>query len=187
MRKPLVGEPPGLTPSIGSLRDGIVDQAKRVREDCDYSSQRHFNTGAFFKLLHYAFGVGVAVLGSLGGAALLAPQSVSLFVGGVSSIGAAALVGVSTALSPGESASSHYRAGNEYLGVRKDATAFLELDVRKAGTSDDALEGCVRVLKDRAISLDRAYSDLYTPQWAYRKAKDDIRRGQTRHLVDRRR
>ncbi len=37
MRKPLVGETPGLTPSIGSLREGIVDQAKRVREDCDYS------------------------------------------------------------------------------------------------------------------------------------------------------
>jgi hypothetical protein len=181
----LAGETPSLSATGGSLKEGIIHQAQRVREDSDYSSQRHFNTGAFFKLLHYGFGVGIAILGAVGGSALLFPQSVSLLVGGVSSIGAAALVGVSTALSPGESASCHYRAGSEYLGVRKDATAFLDLDVRKPDTAEGDLERRVRDLKDRAIVLDRAYSDLYTPQWAYRKAREDIRRGQTRHAVDR--
>ena len=127
------------------------------------------------------------MLGALGGGALLFPHTISVLVGGVSSIGAAALVGVSTALNPSETSSSHYRAGNEYLALRKEVRSFLDLDVRKSGASDEVLEGRVRALKDRAISLDRTYGVLYTPRFAYRQAQADIRRGQTRHEVDRRR
>ncbi len=169
----------------GTVRQGVVNQAQRIREDCDYSSQRHFNTGAFFKVLYYVLGVVVAVLGSLGGATLLAPRAISVPLGAIASLGAAAVVGVSTALSPGQTASSHFRAGNDYLALKKEAIAFLDLDVRKPGAVDDSLEAQVRRLRERAVSLDETYSDLYTPEWAYRAARENIRRGQTTHLVDR--
>lgn len=173
-----------VAPEQGTLRQGIIDQADRIREDCDFSSQRHFNTGAFFKVLYYAFGVVVAILGSLGGAALLAPSAISAPIGAVASLSAAGVVGVSTALSPGQASADHYRAGNDYLALRKEAIAFLDLDVRKPSESDDLLEGRVRQLRERAVSLDKTYSDLYTPKWAYRAAKENIRRGQTTHMVD---
>lgn len=157
-----------------------------MAEDCDYSSQRHFNTAAFFRVLHYSLGCAVAILGSIGGAALVLPASVSVLTGGVASIGAAALAGVTTTLSPSETATRHYRAGNEYLGLRKETKAFMELDMRQPDAANPTLEPRVRKLVERGILLDKTYGDLYTPEWAYTKAREDIRRGHTRHHVDRR-
>jgi hypothetical protein len=164
-----------------TLRDGITVQARGVEQATDYSSQRHFTTGAFFRTVYYILGVGATVLGSVAAGALLVPSVVPLLVGAISSIGAATFAGIMTAVNPGETAASHYLAGNEYLAIRDQARSFLNLDVRNVAVSDVTLEDRVRSLNTQRIEANRRFGGLYTPQWAYKQAKENIHRGQTGH------
>jgi hypothetical protein len=172
------------TPKVLSIREGLVAQCSRVVEDSDYSSQCHFNTGATFKLLHYVFGSGSAVLGGVAAGALIVPSFVPRELGAVAAVAAAVLAGLVTTLSPSEASANHFKAGNEYLRLRKECQAFLDLDLSNTGLSEDELGAEVRELIRRGTDLDRAYGDLYTPRWAYSRAREDIRLGRTRHRID---
>jgi len=172
--------------SEDSRLSGILAQAERVRENCDYSSQRHFNTGSLFRRVYYLMGGGVAALAAFGSATFITSDAVPSALSSITALAAALLASVTTFLKPGETANDHYRAGNAYLRLRDDAQAFLDVDIRKPESTIDTLERSVSQLAERRAGLNDSYGMLFTPDWAYRKARRDIRRGQTRYEVDRR-
>jgi hypothetical protein len=169
------------------LRRGIWEEADAVDENCDFSSQRHFNTAASCERRHYGLGGGAIVLAAMAAGTLLYPPWFSAWLGGISAIGSAALTGAATLLKPKETSAAHFRAGNAYLALRNEARSFKRLDCRDPRSDSLTLLTRVRELTSGLDRLNDAHGGLFTPGWAYFKARRDIRRGQTRTRADGRR
>jgi len=163
------------------LSRGLRVQATRIEEDSSYSSQRHFNVGSALRAFHYTAGMTIAVLGGVGAYSLVVPGEVSATLGGLSALLAGAIALAFVFLNPGEAALIHYQAGNDYLCLRKDALYFLDVGIRDPGRGMEDKARSVEGLRNRAKELDRVHGNLYTPRWAYVRARRDIQEGRTSH------
>lgn len=171
-------------PNDAALRDGIWKEADAVDENCDYSSQRHFNTATSCERRHYGLGGGAVLLAVMAAGALLYPPWFSVWLSAISGMGSAALTGAATLLKPKESSAGHVRAGSAYLALRNEARSFKRLDLCDPRSETASLLTRVRELTSKMNRLNETFSALFTPGWAYLKAKRDIRRGQTRNRGD---
>jgi hypothetical protein len=157
------------------LKEGIIEIAKRIEEDSNYSSGRHFNAGGLFKLVHYVLGTGGVVLGATAGISIFFVGVISMTIGGVSVILSAIFMGVLTLVGPGELSLQHLNAGNQYLSLKKDASYFLNVSIESI-TEEESKKG-LRALQDRMKVLDDYNGQLWTPRMAFYKARKDIRKG----------
>jgi hypothetical protein len=170
-----------------ALRRGIWSEADAVDENCDFSSQRHFNARTLCEAEHYGLGMGAVALAAVAaGASLLAPNFNHWLVGGLAAA-SAALTGISTLLKPKERFAEHARAGDEYLSLRNAARTFKRLDFVNPESGIFELVAHARELTDRMDRLNKSHSMLTTPWRAYLRAKQDIARGRTRNRGDARR
>lgn len=175
---------PAAPPSDVALREGIWAEADSVDENCDYSSQRHFNAASLCDRQHYGLGGGAILLAVMAAGTILYPPWFSVWLSGVSAMGSAALTGASTLLKPKEFASAHARAGSAYLALRNQARSFKRLDLRDPQSNATELLSLVREMTSKMDRFNESFSTLFTPRWAYLKAKREIRRGQTRNRAD---
>ena len=165
--------------TMDGLRDGIHRQAQRIESAADYSSQAHFNTGAFYRVVHYVFGAAAAGLGALTTVPLVFIPSLGVWIAEVSGLGAVVLMSVVVAVNPGETAFQQYQAGNQYLTLRYAALEFLDLDVNRSGSSLEVLDAKAQDLQKRLDQLNETNGNLWKPRWAFHKADRDIRAGRT--------
>lgn len=159
-------------------RNGLVHELQNIEIDCNYSSQRHFNTGAFFRGVHYSLGITAAVFSSLAAIAAFVGGSLIIIVSSLT-IAATALVSILTFLSPGELSSQHYRAGNDYLSLRKDALYLLTKWDSVEHVDETKLESDANLIKEKLKCFVSTNGLLWTPRWAFNKARKDIQAGNT--------
>jgi hypothetical protein len=161
------------------LKGGLINAARRIEIDSNYSARRHFNAGAFFRILHYVTGIGAAFLGAIAAYSIYFGEYVSQNVGGLTALASSILIAVFTVVGPGELASQHYAAGRDYLSLHNDALYLLDVDV-KVSTNKE-IEEKVRKLKDILDKLNSCNGTLWTPSRAFKKAREDIRKGHTNY------
>ena len=166
------------------LRRGIENQARRVLEDCDYSSRRHFEDADSHERLHYQLGGLASILSAIAIAALLADVGPSRVIGLVAAGAALVVIAVLTANNPGRLAVQHQTAGNEFLALRKEAQLFCDADLNRTDLTDAQLEETVRRMADRMRTLNRTAGLLITSGAAWKRAKRNVQAGESTYQVD---
>ena len=164
------------------LMDGLINALRRIEIDSNYSARRHFNAGAFFRILHYVTGIGAAFLGAIAAYSIYFGEYVALNVGGLTAFASSILIAVFTVVNPGELASKHYAAGQDYLSLHNATLFLLDVDV-KVSTSKE-IDEKVRSLKNTLDKLNSCNGILWTPSRAFKKAREDIRKGYTSYDLD---
>ena len=160
-----------------NLKGGLINATRRIEIDSNYSARRHFNAGAFFRILHYVTGIVAASLGAIAAYSIYFGQYVALNVGGLTALASTFLIAVFTVVGPGELASQHYEAGRDYLSLHNEALYLLDVDLKVSTYKE--IEEKVRKLKDTLNKLNSCNGTLWTPSRAYNKAREDIRNGYT--------
>jgi hypothetical protein len=166
-----------------ALLGGIGEEADAVDENSDFSAQRHFNTASAWARRHYLLGCGAIALAILGGGTILYPPWFSIWLSGIAAMTAAGFAAAGTLLNARETSTAHYRAGNAYLELRNRARSFKRLDLVDPNVEKSELVRRVRDLSCDLSKLNATFGALFTPQWAYLKARRDIHRGTTRNRL----
>lgn len=159
------------------LKIGLMKVVKRIEIDSNYSARRHFNTGAFFRILHYVAGIGAAFLSAVAAYSIYFGHFVALDVGGATAFISAILIALFTVVNPGEQSFQHYVAGRDYLALHNDTLFHSDVSFKKL--SDKELEDIVNALGQRLSNFNSTYGVLWTPKRAFLKARKDIRTGYT--------
>ena len=157
------------------IKKRIIDESKRIEEDCLFSAKGHFNTAQFWTNFHYWIGVPTVVLAAIAGC-----LSLSLAVTFISIIVAAATA-VITFVNPNEKASIHHNAGTAYNALRSEVRLFYSIEVEQSG-DHVALTKKLTELNTKRSALSE--DSLQIPQWAYFKAKQGIEGGENTYKVD---
>ena len=158
----------------------IIEEAKRIEEDCLYSSKRQFETANTWMRIHYWIGIPATVFSAIAGVSILS-QSNSYIIAGFLAIMVAALIAVSTFLNPNEKATLHHNAGNRYNALKEKARYFYQIEC--INNAD------FQQLKEKLKELSRKKEELnkdspLTHRKAYEKAKKGIQNGEADYNVD---
>lgn len=161
------------------LGKALWEEANRVIIDSTYSGREHQAVGNRWEVFNRWLGLPAAVVGAL----LAAGAAVSVLTGGDKEVTAAlalvaaALSAARTFLRPDEVAEGHGLKGDRFMSLRNDALHFQQVDLRSS-LSEDALRDRLEHLNKRRNEL-REAPPRHLPEWAYKKAKDGISKGQS--------
>lgn len=159
-------------------RDAIKAELERIEEDCIHSGKAQFNGGDRWTGYHYWVGVPSVVLSALAGTAFLSEQPT---MAAAMSGAVAVLASLSTFLKPSERAAAHKSAGDQYLALRNDTRVFREIGLRVSGDLQAALDS-LQALNTRRNELNQ--SSPPPSRADFEKAREGIRAGEAKHLVD---
>lgn len=160
----------------------VPQEAARLIEDCNYSSQRHFETAAHWGRLRDRLGLPTTVLAALTSAAAFTEVFGSAITAGLFALLVTVLTAVNTYLNPGQRTERHRTAGNQYLALRNEIRRFLTIQAQQARAPENELVARLETLAAQVDQLNAESPE--TPEWAYRKAQQNIEKGQTQHQVD---
>jgi len=161
-----------------------MDEADRIVENADFSSQRHFETVQHWERWRDWLGLPSTALAALTSAAAFTQFFGSGVAAGIAALFVTVLTAVNTYLNPSQRAEQHRVAGNAYLALRNEASRLKNIHAKREGMSDSDLLERIEALGKQVDQLNG--ESPQTPGWAYEKAKKNIERGQTRNRVDER-
>lgn len=164
-----------------SIKEKIIEEAKRIEEDSLYSAKGHFYAGQFWVNIHLWIGVPAAILAAIAGASALSQFDYHNVIAGVLSIMVAALTAVATFLNPNEKANMHQVAGNNYNSLRNRARIFSEIEIENI-TDEKLLVKELKGLNSERDKLNKESPQI--PRWAYKKARRGIKEGEASYRVD---
>jgi len=163
------------------IQEKILNEVKRIQEDCLYSEKGHFNAAQRWGNIHLWLGIPAVILAAIAGASALSQFDNHNIIAGILAIIVSALSAVATFLNPNEKANNHHYAGNQYKNLRNSARILSEIDIHLIIDDKEIL----RELKD--LNKQRSELNQKLPQisrWAYKKAKEGIRRGEAKYEID---
>jgi len=163
-------------------KEAIINEAKRIEEDCHYTSKGHFAVAQFWSNFHLWLGIPTVVLASIAGASALSQFNSSIVIAGVISIVVVVLSTTTTFLNPRERANTHLSAGNNYDSLLSKARIFWTIDCWQNDT-DEILTQKLKSLSEERDRLNRECPQV--PRFAYLTAKKGIKEGEANHEVDR--
>ncbi|MFT4693984.1 MAG: hypothetical protein ACI8TE_000883 [Francisella sp.] len=150
------------------INDKIISEAKRIEEDCDHSSKRHFNASDRWGKYSLWIGLLIAVITAITGVTAFNEYSIPATI---LSILATVLISASTFLKPSERVMSHLMLGNKYLTLRNNIRLFRELEINDI---DEAIDK-IKVYSSKRDELND--TPIKTIRRDYELAKDDIDEG----------
>jgi hypothetical protein len=163
---------------VDGLRDALVREAKRVEEDCTYSSKAHYNAAGAWSYAHLCTGLPAAIASAVAGISAL--KSHEVLAAGLA-IFVAALTSVGTFLNPERRANSHRLAAAAFHELRNRARTFYEIDA--AVVADDLrATKLLKELTGRRDELNRSSPGM--PRWAFERARKGIEAGEATYSVD---
>lgn len=163
---------------ISQTIEAIVDEAKRIEENCLYSSKGHLVAAGFWTNFNYWVGIPTAVAAAIGG--LLSFSQYSNASGSIAMI-VAIFTGISTFLNPKEKYNSHFMAGNNYDSLLTKVRMFWSIDCKREN-SDAVLTEKLKEFSEQRERLNRDCPQI--PKWAYKLAKKGIEEGEASYKVD---
>lgn len=163
---------------VSKPKEEIIKEAKRLYENCLYTSKSHFIEARFWQNLHLWIGIPTVILAGIAGT--LAFADCRQTAGGLSIV-IVVLTSITTFLNPKEQANSHLSAANNYDSLMTKARIFWSIDCWREDSGD--------ILTDRlkAYSQERDKLNRECPQpfkWAYKKAKKNIQEGEAEYFID---
>ncbi len=164
---------------VSKPRQEVIKEAKRLYENCLYTSKSHFVEARFWQNLHLWIGVPTVILAGVAGT--LAFAEVKLLAGIVSMV-IVVLTSITTFLNPKEQANSHLTAANNYDSLMTKLRIFWSIDCWSE-ESDDVLTERLRVYSEERDKLNRECPQPF--KWSYRSAKKSIQEGESEYFVDR--
>lgn len=167
--------------SISITKQAIIEEAKRIEENCLYTAKGHFNTAQFWTNFNLLLGVPIVVLAAISSASLLSKFYYYNIIASILSMIILVLTSISTFLNPNERANNHLKSGNNYDSLLSRIRIFWSIDCRKEN-SDEILSEKLKDLSDRRDRLNRECPQV--PPWAYKKAKKGIEAGESKYKVD---
>ena len=167
--------------SLTIAKEAIIKEAKRIEENCLYTSKGHFAAAQFWSKFHLWLGIPTVILASIAGASALSQFGSSIVIAGVISIVVVVLSATTTFLNPRERANIHLSAGNNYDSLLSKARIFWTIDCWQNDT-DEILTQKLRSLSEERDRLNRECPQV--PRFAYLTAKKGIKKGEANHEVD---
>lgn len=166
---------------MNEIRKNIIDEAKRIEEDCKYSRKGHFNAAARWCKINLFLGLSAALSSAAAGVIIYADFEHHLTWAISFALMGATFAAIVTFLNPNEKAYVHSRSGDRYTVLKNEARRFYKIDC----TDDDTIEQ----LREHFDDLGKKHNDLLEaapliPQWAYRKSKKGIIVGEEDYDVD---
>ena len=159
----------------------IIDEAKRIEENCQYTAKGHFEAAQFWANFHLWIGIPAVVLAGIAGAAAFAKFDQNNIFAGILSLIVVVLTSITTFLNPKDRSGSHLSAGNNYDSLLTRARMFWTIDCR-GEDSDSLLATKLKDLSDQRDKLNREC--LQVPKWAFKKARKGIEEGEATYKVD---
>lgn len=163
---------------ISKPKEEIIREAKRLYENCLYTSKSHFIEARFWHNLHLWIGVPTVIMAGIAGT--LAFAEFRNLAGGLSIV-LVVLTSITTFLNPKEQANSHRIAGNNYDSLMTKARIFWSIDCWRE-ESDVILTERLKVYYEERGRLNRECPQPF--KWAYRTAKKSIQDGEAEYSVD---
>ena len=163
---------------IPKKSEAIIEEAKRMEENCQYSAKGHFVAAQFWNNFSLWIGIPTVILAAISGA--LAFASIMIFVGIISTV-VVVLSSVTTFLNPKERANAHLVAGNNYESLLTRTRIFWTIDCRSEG-SEQILTDKLKDIIEQRDKMNRECPQI--PTWAYKKGKKGIERGEYQYRVD---
>ncbi len=165
-------------------KEAIIQEAKRIEENCLYTSKGHFAAARFWSNFHLWIGIPTVILATVAGTSALSQFGNFVVIVGVISIIVAILSATTTFLNPRERANAHLSAGNNYDSLLSEARIFWTIDCWQ-NDSEEILTQKLRDLSEERNRLNRECPQV--PRFAYLQARKGIQEGEARYEVDRRR
>lgn len=156
----------------------IIEEAKRIEENCLYSAKGHYVAAHFWSKFHLWIGVPSVILAAIAGTTAFVKHST---IAGIISICVTILTAISTFLDPKQRNSSHFAAANNYDTLQSSVRRFWSIECR-SGASEDLL---THKLDDFSVERDRLNRESpQIPRWAFIIAKKNIANGEADYSVD---
>jgi hypothetical protein len=159
-------------------REALTKEARRIHEDCTYSSKGHYEAAARWDHAHLWLGIPSTILAAVSGVSALGDQKILAVA---TSVAVAILTALSTFLKPNERSAEHRQAGAAYLSLKNDARRFETIELQRVDPDYDA-SLALKVLGDRQNQLNEGSRQV--PRWAFERARRGIEQGEARHAVD---
>lgn len=163
--------------AISKPREEIIKEAKRLYENCLYTSKSHFIEAHFWQNLHLWIGIPTVIMAGIAGTLAFAEFRQ---LAGALSIVIVVLTSITTFLNPKEQAYSHLTAGNNYDALMTKARIFWSIDCWRED-SDVILTERLKDYSEERERLNRECPQSF--KWAYKKAKKGIEEGEAEYFV----
>lgn len=160
----------------------IINEAKRIEEDSLNSAKGHFSAGHRWGVVNFWLGTISAILSAMAGASALSQFFYHNIIAGVLSIIVAGLAAIITFINPDKRSIMHKGAGNKYKALQNNARIFYEIEIAINGTDDKRNLDDLKKLNDERNNLNMGSPQI--PEWAFKKAKKGIEKGEAEYKVD---
>lgn len=164
-----------------AIKERMLNEAKRIEEDCKYSSKRHFDTSHFWERVHYKLGIPSVALAAIAGASALSDWEYGSSIAGVISIVVAVLTTTNTFINPAQKTETHRKAGNAYLALKNQSRIFH--DIRSLAIQDEQL--LLEALTELTEKRDQLNDDSpQTLRSSFKVAQQGVNAGEAIYEVD---
>ena len=167
--------------AVSLTLEAIVKEAKRIGENCLYTSKSHFVAEHFWNNFHLWIGIPTMILAAVAGTIVFADVPNNNLIAGIISIAVTILTAITTFLNPKESSNTHHTAGSNYDSLLTRVRIFWTIDCRV----EESIDVLTSKLRDFSEQRERLNHDCsQPPKWAYRIAKKGIEEGEADYKVD---
>lgn len=160
-----------------SSKEKLLDELYRIEEDALYSMKGHYNAAARWRWWYLILGITNVISSVIAG--ITAFSDIDLLIK-IATIVVAIVTGLSTFLECSKKSENHRAAGNSFLRI-KNRARFIK-DIRSENINDSELENIISELLDQKDELNAA--SLPIPEFAYKKAKAEIEKGNATYQID---
>ncbi|MGD0216618.1 MAG: SLATT domain-containing protein [Desulfobaccales bacterium] len=174
-------EPTTTEKTVTISKGAIINEAKRIFEDCLHTSKSHFVTASYWDNFHLKIGIPTVILAGIAGTLAFAAFSYHDTLAGIFSMIIVVLTAVTTFLNPKERAIAHLTAGNNYASIVGKIRIFWTIECWEE-TPEKLLADKLKEFSDWRDKLN--HDCPQPPQWAYRVAKKGIEEGEAEYMVD---
>lgn len=167
--------------TIPKIKQVIIDEAKRIEENCLITAKGHFAAAQFWRDFNFWIGIPTAILSAIAGTSALTQFSYHITVAAMLSILVAALVAIKTFLNPTEKANAHLKAGNNYDALQSKVRIFWTIESPRE-MSEKLLTEKLKDLSEERYKLNKDSPQVSTR--AYKRARRGIKKGEATYEVD---
>lgn len=163
---------------VSQTKEAIIDEAKRIEENCLHSSKGHLVAAGFWTKFNYWIGIPTAIIAAIGGLLGFSQHSNT---SGIIAMIVAISTSISTFINPKDKYNSHFMAGNNYDSLLTKVRMFWSIDCKREN-SDTILTEKLKEYSEQRERLNRDCPQI--PKWAYKLAKKGIEAGEASYQVD---
>ncbi|MEH2609606.1 SLATT domain-containing protein [Bradyrhizobium sp. AZCC 1693] len=168
------------------VRDEVILEAQRLEERTGDSAKGHHVAAEGWEKRGFRLGLPTALISGVTSLAVFAQASKDIWWVGFIAVGLSILVTIlttlTTFLNPNEKENAHITAAHAYDRLNNDARMFSTIECWRDNATEEALTAKLFELVERRNKLNADSPQI--PPWAWAKAQERIKKGETTFAVD---